>query len=111
MSDNDRSDVRAFHELETLVRHLGEELATFRRRALQAEARLKDDAPAPPARAAAGGEKSERASDLERENATLRDRLARAEERVSRALERVHFIRQQAQLQPARGEAATDGKS
>jgi len=105
MSDNDRSDVRAFHELETLVRHLGEELATFRRRALQAEARLKDDVPG--TRGATGREKAERETDLERENAMLRDRLAHVEERVSRALERVHFIRQQAQLQPVRAESQT----
>ena len=31
-----------FHELERLVRHLGDELAGFRRRALQAEARVRE---------------------------------------------------------------------
>ena len=102
MSDSDRSDVRAFHELESLVRHLGEELATFRRRALQAEAQLKDGA------ASARGSERAGSSELEKENAALRDRLARAEERVSRALERVHFIRQQAQHQPRVDTSASD---
>src|ERR1051326_2258856 len=100
MSDNDRSDVRAFHELETLVRHLGEELATFRRRALQAEARLKDDVPG--TRGATGREKAERETDLERENAMLRDRLAHVEERVSRAPQRGPFLPAHSPLQPRR---------
>jgi hypothetical protein len=35
----------AFEELERLVRHLGDELAFFRRRALEAERRLKEVTP------------------------------------------------------------------
>ena len=46
MSDNDRPELRAYQELETVVRHLGEELAAFRKRALVAESRLKDAGPA-----------------------------------------------------------------
>ena len=34
------ADVEAYRELELLVRNLGEELATFRKRAHEAEARL-----------------------------------------------------------------------
>ena len=41
MSDSVRPETTAFAELEQLVKHLGDELASFRRRALQAEARLK----------------------------------------------------------------------
>ena len=49
MSDNEqpsapasvRPELASFRELELLVRHLGDELASFRRRALTAEARLK----------------------------------------------------------------------
>ena len=41
MSDSVRPEQAAFAELEQLVTHLGDELAAFRRRALQAEARLK----------------------------------------------------------------------
>ena len=42
MSDSDRPEHRAYRELELLVRNLGDELAGFRRRALMAEARLKE---------------------------------------------------------------------
>src|SRR5688572_33449886 len=41
VSDSAPPDFVAFHELEQLVRSLGEELAGFRRRALAAEGRLK----------------------------------------------------------------------
>jgi small-conductance mechanosensitive channel len=94
----------AFTELEQLVRHLGEELSSFRRRALQSEARLKTleserearratedafiraDAAAPP---------SPRVAELERENAELRRRLDVATTRTRQVLERVRFLRQQ----------------
>ena len=44
MSGSERPELRAYRELEMLVRHLGEELAAFRRRALAAEGQLKDGA-------------------------------------------------------------------
>jgi len=42
MSDSERPEIIAFRDLEQLVRHLGDELAGFRRRALLAEARVRD---------------------------------------------------------------------
>ena len=42
MSDNERPDNAAVRELDVLVRHLADELANFRRRALTAEARIKE---------------------------------------------------------------------
>ena len=42
MSDSERPEALAFRELEQLVRHLGDELAGFRRRALVAEARVRE---------------------------------------------------------------------
>ena len=42
MSDNVRPEITAFRELETLVGRLADELAGFRRRALVAEARVKE---------------------------------------------------------------------
>jgi hypothetical protein len=53
MSANARADVEAFRELESLVRALGEQLASFRQRALTAESRLREidsaaDHPDPP---------------------------------------------------------------
>jgi hypothetical protein len=84
--------VAAFAELQALVRHLGEELASFRGRALSAESRLRavaqrlgDD----------GVESAERVGELERENEELRRRLAVAGEQARQMLERLRFLRQQ----------------
>ena len=96
MSDREQADAAAFRELDTLVRNLGDELASMRRRALLAEARLKElesageSAPVQPRLA-------DRITRLERENAKLRDRLDKARERSKAMLDRVHFLRQQAQ--------------
>ncbi len=92
MSDHARPDAAAFVELEHLVRNLGGELAGFRKRALQAEARLKQiasGAAAPDANA------EERVAALQAENERLRARLAAATERTQRILEQVRFLRQQ----------------
>ena len=98
MSDSVRPEITAFRELELLVRHLGDELAGFRRRALTAESRLRE--------LDHQGEKSGRDSqralaarctELERENAELKARLETATTRTKQMLERVRFIRQQTQ--------------
>lgn len=81
----------AFRELEHLVRNLGEELSTFRKRAHQAEARLKALGASPAGDASA----EERLAALEAENARLRDRLGQATERTRAMLDRVRFLRQQ----------------
>ena len=98
MSDSERPEVVAFHELTTLVRRLADELAGFRRRALVAEARVREleEQAAQPARQQQR-HLAERVTELEQENATLRDRLDGATERANRMLERVRFMRQQAQ--------------
>lgn len=92
MSDNARSEVLAFRELTTLVRHLGDELASFRKRALSAEARVK-------AMDASGSTNAEglaeRVAILETENQDLRNRLDAARGRARHMLERVRFLRQQ----------------
>jgi predicted nucleic acid-binding Zn-ribbon protein len=98
MSASDRTErpeLKAFRELEGLVRNLGEELALFRRRALAAEAQLKD-AGHSASRAKSGSGAS---SELQAENEALRIRLARAEERVKQMMDRVRFLRQQVQSQ------------
>ncbi len=97
MSANDRPELRAYRELETLVRHLGEELATFRRRAISAEAQLKDAGHAPIS--GRGPSTGEQSSDLASENEALRKRLAAAEDRVRQMMDRVRFLRQQLQTQ------------
>jgi predicted nucleic acid-binding Zn-ribbon protein len=98
MSDSERPEIIAFRDLEQLVRHLGDELAGFRRRALLAESRLKEfeseeRAPDMTQQVAL----DERITELEHENAVLRARLESATERTRQMLERVRFIRQQAQ--------------
>jgi len=98
MSDSERPEIVAFRDLEQLVRHLGDELAGFRRRALLAESRLRDleseeRAPNVTQQRAL----DERVTELEHENAVLRARLESATERTRQMLERVRFIRQQAQ--------------
>ena len=82
MSAKERPEVAAFRELETLVRSLGEELAVWRRRAVQAEEKLNQ-----PAGRGKGGADSE--------TAALKTRLHRAEERVRQMMESVRFLRQQ----------------
>jgi cell division protein FtsB len=92
VSDNERSEILAFRELTMLVRHLGDELASFRKRALTAESRVK-------AIDVAGSTNTEglaeRVAQLEAENTDLRTRLEAARGRARHMLERVRFLRQQ----------------
>jgi len=86
------NDVTAFHELEQLVRSLGEELSGFRRRALAAEGRLK----ALEAANAPGDLFShERLAAVEQENADLKQRLSVATERTNQVVAQLRFLRQQ----------------
>jgi predicted nucleic acid-binding Zn-ribbon protein len=94
-----QTDAEAFAELETLVRNLGEELSSFRKRAQAAEARLQAIA----TRGGGGdGMAEERVTQLEAENAKLRERLAEASERTGKVLDRVRFLRQQHQDESSR---------
>lgn len=92
MSAKERPEAAAFRELETLVRHLGEELAVWRKRALAAEEKLKEPASgrAKAAVAAADGEA-----------AALKTRLTHAEGRIRQMMENVRFLRQQLQMDGA----------
>lgn len=94
MSDPAQADLptsAAFRELEELVRNLGEELSTFRKRAHAAESRLKALGASPTGDASA----EERVAALEAENARLRERLRQAGDRTRAMLDRVKFLRQQ----------------
>lgn len=88
------SETHPLAQLTHLVRNLGDELASFRKRALQAEATLR------------GYESSSRSGDLfaeqrvaelERENADLRARLDFATEQTRAILNQVRFLRQQSE--------------
>lgn len=78
-----------------LVRHLVDDLAAFRRRALVAEARLKE------VESQDGGsanlELAARVNQLEQDNERLQTKLQQATNRVKQMLDRVRFLRQQAQ--------------
>ncbi len=92
MSDRDPSDLTTFRQLEQVVRHLSETLATYRRRALQAEARVRTfEAAAMPGAIAS----DERVRELEAELADARARLRFAGERTRLLLDQVRFLRQQ----------------
>ena len=92
MSSPEPVDAAAFAELEQLVRALGEELARFRKRALQAESRLKKlETSGEPGDLFSG----DRIASLETENRELRARIDGATERTRTMLDRVRFLRQQ----------------
>lgn len=93
MSDNERPELKAFRELEKLVRHLGEEMGGFRRRALQAETRLKEISLA----VSSSKPSPEKLAALERENRDLRARVKAAQERTRSMVDRVKFLREQQQ--------------
>ena len=98
MSDSVRPETAAFAELEQLVKHLGDELASFSRRALQAEAKLKGLE----STGVKGVVSPERMQHLERENAGLTTRLDAARARTQQMIDRVRFLRQQHDGAPAR---------
>src|SRR5690242_19186052 len=93
MSDPERRDAAAFRELQSVVRNLVEEMAGFRKRALAAEAKLKgfESATGPTAKAGA------RLARLEEENARLRVQVDKARTTTKDMLDKVRFLRQQAQ--------------
>ena len=98
MSDSALPEKTAFAELEQLVKHLGDELASFRRRALQAEARLKSLE----STGVKGVVSPERVQFLERENAGLTNRLEAARARTQQMIDRVRFLKQQHDGAPTR---------
>ena len=92
MADQRGLVIDAAEEVAALVKALGEELTTFRQRALKAEARVKE------LEAAGGGDKVDlvgRIGSLEAENQTLLARIESATERTEGLLDRVRFTRQQ----------------
>ena len=91
MSDSERPDVAAYLELEQLIRVLGDEMAAWRRRAHEAEARLKEVAPQALKNIGTGPS----AEALERENRDLKHRVDAAKKRTKQLLEQVRFLRQQ----------------
>lgn len=95
--DGERADGLVLDQLETILRHVAEELTGWRTRALKAEGELKESG----ARGGAGSVKADldargRLSDLEQENKTLRQRVEAARLRVHDLLSRLTFLEEQA---------------
>jgi hypothetical protein len=102
VSDSARPDIAAFRELEQLIRALGDEMAAWRRRAHEAESRLKatEDRLArdgAPVQAAAPPPAPSNVA-LQRENEELRQRLEAARHRTRQLMDRVRFLRQQHEM-------------
>jgi hypothetical protein len=93
-------------QLAQLVRNLGEELASFRKRAIQAEATLRGYESAK----SRSGDlfPEQRVEELEKENADLRARLEFATEQTRAILAQVRFLRQQSE-RPVTGSQAVVG--
>ena len=100
-------------QLETILRHVAEELTGWRARALKAEADLKESG----ARGGgAGGAKLDleargRVADLEQENKALRQRVEAARLRVHDLLSRLTFLEEQARDSGGNGGGRAAGGS
>jgi hypothetical protein len=93
MSEPERPEAAAFRELQSVMRSLVDELAGFRKRALAAEAKVKGFESATGSTAKAGA----KLANLEEENARLRSQVEKARASTKGMLEKVRFLRQQAQ--------------
>lgn len=92
-SNYERPDLAAVAELEQLLRHLGDEVAGWRRRTLKAEAELQE------AKSRGGVlagpellQARQRVIELEVENQTLRHRIEGARERLQSLSSRLAFL-------------------
>ncbi len=96
----ERPDLEALRELEEVLHHLAEELGTWRRRALTAEARVAE------ARSPEAGEGALlRLRELEEENSALAQRLDAARAELGALVGRLGFLEEQA-LAEVRSETA-----
>ena len=110
--DGERADAQVVDQLETILRHVADELATWRARALKAEGELKESG-------ARGGSTSAkpdpetrgRVLDLEQENKTLRQRVEAARLRVHDLLSRLTFLEEQARETVGNGGGRAGGAS
>ena len=93
MSSYARPDFAAIDELESLLRHVGDELAAWRRRCLRAEQELaayKEKGGVMPSPDVVLGR--QRLAELEQENLALRARLDGASDRVQMLVSRLAFL-------------------
>jgi len=95
--DGERADAQVLDQLETILRHVADELAVWRARAVKAEGELKEGGGRSGGAAAKPDvETRNRVADLEQENKTLRQRVEAARLRVHDLLSRLTFLEEQA---------------
>ncbi len=96
MSNGERPEIHALNQLEDVLAHVTDELASWRRRALKADGQRADlgDYDVVTAR--------ERVTELERENGELHERLDQARQRVEGLLSRLRFIEEQVTVEEQR---------
>lgn len=119
MYDGERADAQVLDQLETILRHVADELAGWRARAVKAEGELKESAGRSGGAAARpDAETRSRVADLEQENKTLRQRVEAARLRVHDLLSRLTFLEEQAReaggnggVRSATGAAAAGGSA
>src|SRR5207302_10553904 len=113
--DGERADGPVLERLETILRHVAEELTGWRTRALKAEADLKESG----AKGGGGGagaakldlEARGRVADLESENKTLRQRVEAARLRAHALLSRLTDLDEQARDSGGNGGGRAAGGS
>ena len=110
--DGERADAQVLDQLETILRHVADELAGWRARAVKAEGELKESGGRGGASAAKpDAETRNRVADLEQENKTLRQRVEMARARVHDLLSRLTFLEEQAREAGGNGGARSAGGS
>ena len=114
--DGERADAQVLDQLETILRHVADELAGWRARAVKAEGDLKESGGRSGSAAKPDAETRSRVADLEQENKTLRQRVEAARLRVHDLLSRLTFLEEQAReaggnsgVRAAGGSAAAGG--
>jgi hypothetical protein len=108
--DGERADAQVLDQLETILRHVADELAGWRARAVKAEGELKESGGRSSGSAAKPDpEMRARAADLEQENKALRQRVEAARVRVHDLLSRLTFLEEQAREAGGNGGASGAG--
>ncbi len=110
--DGERADAQVLDQLETILRHVADELAGWRARAVKAEGELKESGARGGASVAKpDAETRNRVADLEQENKTLRQRVEAARLRVHDLLSRLTFLEEQAREAGGNGGVRSAGRS
>jgi len=109
--DGERSDAQVLDQLETILRHVADELAVWRARAVKAEGELKEVGGSRAGSAKVDAETRGRVSDLEQENKALRQRVEAARVRVHDLLSRLTFLEEQAREAGGNGRTGGAGRA